>query len=188
MKTESLQVEAIRITDAPALDPIIVVFHDVGPGQGRIIIECFGMAWSAYWGGMGSNSVREFVVKCGVDYLTNALRRTDTRSTRKSEAYLSRILTVVQMALSQPGAEVTDAKFNWEELPSHEGVIVWTARPIEGVSYTIAGAGGKDWHVALTTGTAHKFTRYICDTNPDLDSAKAFCESHFQGVVEVEKI
>lgn len=49
----SAKTEAFTIFDAPKLDPVTVVLQDLGPGCGRLMVECWGSAWSAYWGGMG---------------------------------------------------------------------------------------------------------------------------------------
>lgn len=91
----------LTIHDAPKLDPITVVLQDIGPGAGRLIVECYGEAWSAYWGGMGDATLSEFVRDCGPDYITDKLVR--PRMLKRDEAYLQRIVDAVQLALRSNG-------------------------------------------------------------------------------------
>jgi len=74
MKVETTQVTMLHITDVPRLDPIRVTLDDLGPGQGRINIECYGKAWASYWGSMGEETtIAEFFVSCDNGYLINRL-------------------------------------------------------------------------------------------------------------------
>lgn len=73
MKVQATQVTMLRITDVPRLDPIRVTLDDIGPGQGRINIECYGKAWASYWGSMGKESIAEFFVTCDNHYLIKNL-------------------------------------------------------------------------------------------------------------------
>lgn len=93
------EVQAFRIFDIPKTDPVFVVLHDMGAGTGRLVVECFGKAWSAYWGAMGDRRLRQFITDCGTDYIVNRLSPGDRRFTRSEEAYLTRIVTGVQEAL-----------------------------------------------------------------------------------------
>ena len=77
MKIERSQVTKLVITGAPALDPITVFAEDIGPRQGKIVIECYGRSWSAYWGGMGDQTIIEFFCSCDVGYIANKM--TDER-------------------------------------------------------------------------------------------------------------
>ncbi len=95
MKIEQIKTETILITGAPGLDPVVVVFRDEGPSRGGIIVECYGQAWSAFWGGMGSKTVREFVASCDSDYIANKLWRTGDRRTKRTEEYLVKIASAV---------------------------------------------------------------------------------------------
>jgi hypothetical protein len=99
--TPLTELKAFMLTEVPALDPITVILHDIAPGQGKITVECYGQAWSSYWGAMGTRSVAQFVASCDVTYLVGKMNPiTVGRSTGKSaEAYLARILTVVKEAL-----------------------------------------------------------------------------------------
>lgn len=69
MKVEQTKVTKLRLTEIEGLDPVSVIIEDLGPRQGKVVIDCYGQAWSAYWGGIGDNSVAEFVNRCNNPYL-----------------------------------------------------------------------------------------------------------------------
>ncbi|GAB3380875.1 hypothetical protein NCG89_00900 [Spongiibacter taiwanensis] len=73
MNIEKSTITKLRITGATALDPITVIAEDLGPRQGKIIIECYGQSWSAYWGGMGNRTIAEFFCSCDAGYLSDKL-------------------------------------------------------------------------------------------------------------------
>lgn len=73
MKVEQSTVVTMKITDVPALDPITVFLEDIEPRRGRITIRCYDKAWTAYWGGMGDNTVSEFFCSCDEHYLAGNL-------------------------------------------------------------------------------------------------------------------
>lgn len=60
------------ITGGERLDPITVILEDLGPGQGRIIIECYGKTWSAYWGAM-ARPIAAFILQADNGYLVGKL-------------------------------------------------------------------------------------------------------------------
>jgi hypothetical protein len=99
MKLEWTSTQTLKISAAPTIDPIRVFLQDLAPGQGRIIIECYGNAWAAYWRAMGDTEVAEFVAGVDPDYLASKLWRVGERRTKKAEGYLLRIIAVVQKAL-----------------------------------------------------------------------------------------
>lgn len=102
MKTP-ITVHAFEITGAPRLDPIRVYLQDLGPGQGRITIECYGAAWACYFASIGSDrTIAQFVRECGVDYLTNAFASArGTRGSTREVPYLRRIVEAVQAELRE---------------------------------------------------------------------------------------
>lgn len=55
------------------LDPITVFLEDIAHRQGKIIIECYGQSWSAYWGGMGERTIAEFFCSTDEHYLAGKL-------------------------------------------------------------------------------------------------------------------
>ncbi|SEG21677.1 hypothetical protein [Marinobacterium lutimaris] len=73
MKVESTTVRKLMITEIEALDPISVIIENHEPGKGKIIIECYGDAWSSYWGAMSGQSIEQFFLRCDEHYLANKL-------------------------------------------------------------------------------------------------------------------
>ena len=73
MKVTESTVRQIEITEVPGLDPIRVILSDLGPGQGRINIECWEKSWATYWGGMGKETISEFVTTCDEHYIAGKL-------------------------------------------------------------------------------------------------------------------
>jgi hypothetical protein len=73
MKITPIKLTALEITDAPSLDPIRVFLQDFGGGQGRIILECYGKAWSNFFPGMGQRSLRDFLLISDAEYIEGAL-------------------------------------------------------------------------------------------------------------------
>ena len=100
MRVEPAHVEALTIYEADRLDPVFVVLQDFGGGRGRLVVECWGNAWSTYWGAMGSETLRQFIVGCDVDYIANRMWPSkQPRRVKADFAYLVRIVTAVQNAL-----------------------------------------------------------------------------------------
>lgn len=73
MKVEDSQVTKFLITEVDGLDAITVILEDLGPRKGKINIDCYDQAWSAYWGGMGSRTIAEFFCSCDEHYLAKNL-------------------------------------------------------------------------------------------------------------------
>lgn len=95
MRVESFTADCFTVCDAKGLDPINVVLQDLG-GSGRIIIECYGKAWSTYFGAIGERSLRDFLAGCHVDYVAN-------RMDPKAGSYLKNI-TVAVLSSLRPAA------------------------------------------------------------------------------------
>jgi hypothetical protein len=95
-------VGSLLISNVPALDPIRVICIDTAPGSGRIIIQCYGQAWTGCWSAMGDRTVEQFFVDCDPGYLVNAI--SGGRMMRDHEAfYVRRVVCAVQEALrNQP--------------------------------------------------------------------------------------
>ncbi|MGQ5522957.1 hypothetical protein ACUHMQ_06805 [Chitinimonas sp. PSY-7] len=80
MQIEQSTVTKLRIVGAQVdagwkLDPITVYIENFQPGQGKITIECFGDAWSNYWGAMGGDrNLEQFFIGCDSDYLARKLK------------------------------------------------------------------------------------------------------------------
>ncbi len=89
MKTETTQITKLLISDLMGephkLDPVTVILEDIGhrvipsngksytTRQGKIIVECYGKSWSAYWGGMGDRTVAQFFSDEHCEYLIGSL-------------------------------------------------------------------------------------------------------------------
>ena len=99
IRIEPKQVEAFCIYGAHALDPITVMLQDFGTGSGKLVIECYGEAWAAYWGAMGEDNIREFVTRCDTDYIVGKLKGTHQSNGQHFRDYTYRIVTAVKEAL-----------------------------------------------------------------------------------------
>jgi hypothetical protein len=100
MRIETCVVKAIRIYDAPKLDPIFVVMQDLGPGVGRLLIECYGDAWSGYWGAMGTDyTLERFLLGCSADYIAGKMLGSQHKRSKQSQAYILRIIEAVRTTL-----------------------------------------------------------------------------------------
>lgn len=88
MNIEQSVATKLLISQVESTDPITVYLEDLGSRtrdeaegktsvsrQGKIVIECYGESWSAYWGAMGDRTVSKFFADCGSDYLANCLVR-----------------------------------------------------------------------------------------------------------------
>lgn len=53
MKITKQQTETYVLTDLDRLDPVTVYVTNYSIGKGKIVIDCFGDAWTSYWGGYG---------------------------------------------------------------------------------------------------------------------------------------
>ena len=73
MKIKTSQVTKLMLTELDALDPVTVIIEDFEKHRGKIIIECYGEAWAAFFGSMGCDSIVEFVLSCDADYLAEKL-------------------------------------------------------------------------------------------------------------------
>ncbi len=78
MKIETSQVTKLRLSELDRLDPVSVIVEDLRKGQGKITIECFGKAWSTYWGGMGDQTITEFFCDSNEHYIANKLSSIDS--------------------------------------------------------------------------------------------------------------
>ncbi len=109
MRIENTEAAKVfTIFDAPKLDPITVVLQDIGPGCGRLIVECYGSAWSGYWGAMGDGDLKKFLLDCHPEYIAGRMHSNDRKMKRSEESYLLRIVEAVHSAL-RSNVELTGA-------------------------------------------------------------------------------
>ena len=71
MKIETTEVKRLTIKEVPDLDPISVILEDLGPGRGKITVECYGQAWSSFWPAMGNRTIGEFFCRCDDSYIAS---------------------------------------------------------------------------------------------------------------------
>lgn len=110
-------VEALQIHGAPlvrpsglTLDPVTVMLQDYGGGRGRLVVECYGRAWSCWWGNMGGKTLRDFIRGVDDGYLSNCLvwgvrsviTRQDVQS--REDLYLLAIARAVKLAVAETEA------------------------------------------------------------------------------------
>ncbi|MET4817761.1 hypothetical protein, partial [Endozoicomonas lisbonensis] len=69
------------LTDLERLDPVTFITEDLGNQRGKLTVDCFGEAWTAYWGAMGCDSVAEFIDSCDRYYLAGKLSNIDSTIT-----------------------------------------------------------------------------------------------------------
>ncbi len=96
---QTIHCECLEIRNVGGLDPILLIFHDTEPGKGQLILKCYTSVWTAWWGGMSGQTVREFIQTCDTDYLLNALWCHDVKRTPQNTNYLRRILAAVLLTL-----------------------------------------------------------------------------------------
>lgn len=95
-----IQLRAFEITDVRGLDPIRVILQDLAPSQGRIIVECYGQAWAAYFGSMSGRTISRFIADCDVAYISNAMEsNAEMADFYQYDSYRDRVMTAVREAL-----------------------------------------------------------------------------------------
>lgn len=88
--------ESLRII-AQGLDPITALLYDLNPGEGRVILECYGEALAGYWHAMGPHNIRSFISMADPDYLAGKMIPPD--ATKRRIAYLRRVVSAFQTAI-----------------------------------------------------------------------------------------
>lgn len=69
MKIQIKPTRTMVITDIDRLDPVTAYITNYGKGQGKVVLECYGESWCAFWGGMGDRTLEEFFVSCHNEYI-----------------------------------------------------------------------------------------------------------------------
>lgn len=75
MKVQTSTAVKLIISEVPRLDPITVFLEDLAPREGKATISCYNQSWSAWWGGMGDRSIKDFILACDEHYLANNFGR-----------------------------------------------------------------------------------------------------------------
>lgn len=102
--TESLTIYDAKMPPGKgSLDPINVILRDFG-GAGQIIVECYGDAWSHWFGAIGQETLRQFIADTNEHYLATKLTSSTVRSAKKrEESYVTYIARAVIDAMkNQP--------------------------------------------------------------------------------------
>jgi len=102
MDTHNVPVTAWEIAPIDNLDQITVYFQDYELGKGKVTLECWGGAWSSYFGAMGSKTIQQFFLSCGPDYLVNKLSGAQSlKQTKTAQKYLRRVVEAAQSGLRE---------------------------------------------------------------------------------------
>lgn len=97
---KALHCECWEIPASGPLDTIHVFWLDVAEWAGHVTIICWGQAWTAYFGGMGGQTIKEFFGTCDVGYLVSKMGITPAlKQSKKNDAYLARIIGAVKASL-----------------------------------------------------------------------------------------
>jgi len=91
-------IKQLKISDHPGLDLVNVYLENIEPGKGRILIECWGKSWTAYWGAMSGMIIEDFFVLAENSYITDRL---DPKAKGHKLKYLTKIVNAVKEALNQ---------------------------------------------------------------------------------------
>lgn len=90
-------VDLVIVPYADGLDEIRVYFEDIAPGKGYVTMICYGSAWTAYFGGMGEDTIKQFVMSVGADYMGNKMNDySHMKQGKPNLNYLRRIINAVQ--------------------------------------------------------------------------------------------
>lgn len=117
MKLSSYTVEVLEIQEpGDRLDPIRVIFRPVPDprySQGEVIVTCYDRVWKTWFGNMVDDTLKHFVQTCVPGYLANRLAESagsklDGKHRARDEAYLLKVVTVIQAALVQQHAADLD--------------------------------------------------------------------------------
>lgn len=97
--------DAMRAPGRGRIDPITVILRDQ-EGRGQVIVECYGSAWSCYFGSIGKNTLREFIAGCDEYYIADKLQSFGRQMSKKArqleEAYLQDIARAIIGVLKGP--------------------------------------------------------------------------------------
>lgn len=98
-------VKVFTVSDIKGLDPITIYLEDVAPRQGKLVIECYGECWTAYWSGMGDHTLLQFLFSCDSHYVNNKIAPI-YKTTKAQEAYRLRVVEAVLSALKEVPHEI----------------------------------------------------------------------------------
>ena len=133
MRINQATVIKVVLTELGNLDQVVFIAEDYGPSKGKLTIECYGEAWSAYWGSMGDGwDILGFINKANVDYLAGKLK--------------------------PPG--LNEHEIDWEKISKEIGDEVDDSTALM-MDDELTAVYGDDWNHHLPTKDNPKYT-YLC--------------------------
>lgn len=103
MTANDVKATVFEVKGIDGIDPVRVVIIDYELGSGRIMFDCYGMAWSCYWGAMADRTMAQFFEQASTGYLVGKLFCYERNMSKKSrvheEKYLTRIVDSIKQAL-----------------------------------------------------------------------------------------
>lgn len=100
MKITLSQTKTFHISGYDGLDPITVFVENLETGKGKITITCYGSAWVAFWGAIGSGTIEQFFMSCDAPYLVNRLLCEGRKASSSEKKWLLNIVESVADALA----------------------------------------------------------------------------------------
>ena len=76
MEIVKSNVNKLKVTGVKNLDPVHIYLEDIEKGKGRITFSCYGKVWTAYFCGLGSRTISEFIIETNNDYLIEKISDT----------------------------------------------------------------------------------------------------------------
>jgi len=120
MRVSTKSVTKVIIEDIDNLDNVNVALEEYGPGRGKVTIDCFGDAWSHYWGAMGEKNLIDFIISCDCYYLAKKFAphvQSEILITDEKQLEKEMKKEVVSRRL-ELGFEKDEARKVWEEIES----------------------------------------------------------------------
>ena len=144
------------LTELDGLDPISIIVENFEPGKGKIIIECYGQAWSNYWGAMSGKTIQEFFLTASNDYLVEKLDyRLEATVPDDGPALLECAKAQIKVLYDERDLEKDEA-----ENLLHE-VEAYLPYGIEENALLLDRIFGDDWWIYLPTKPNHEYV-YLC--------------------------
>lgn len=81
------------------LDPSTAFLEDFEPGRGQLTLVCWGRAWTHFWGAMGSDDLRGFLLGASTGYLVGKLMLPYDVMLKRAEPREERWLTQIVQAM-----------------------------------------------------------------------------------------
>jgi hypothetical protein len=157
MKVARSTIERLKISETK-LDPISVYLEDLGPGRGKITIECFGKSWSASWPAMGKdNTVSDFVSSCDHEYLIGCFGgpKSHIIDNDKSKEWLK---SEIKRKRRCNELSEEDARSAWDDINFYDSPWTWCLTQNEDVFNVL----GENWWCADFPQKVNPKYEYLC--------------------------